>query len=184
MVSPSKGEVGHLSKTCTGGVPSPRAFFINVYRKYIVVMKPYDNQLRFRPGELRDNFYLRENMMPSVNVLIGVSGFQKTEWIMRYKEDRVVVVHFLPKLRKRKLVKQIKSKVKDKDHLGAPSVILTSVSAESFLAVDDRSYLIDLFPNYKKHAVVWEQDLEKMIRLGYERPTLEEGFDDFTYHLT
>ena len=42
----------------------------------------------------------------------------------------------------------------------------------------------DLFQNYKKHVIVWEQELEKMVRLGYERPTIDEGFDDFTYHVS
>jgi hypothetical protein len=49
------------------------------------------------------------------------------------------------------------------------------------LTQKDRNRVLKHLPNYRKYAVVWEQDIDQMLSDGYERPTLDEGFDDFTY---
>ena len=41
--------------------------------------------------------------------------------------------------------------------------------------------MLDQLSDYQKIAVVWEQDLDQLIKTGYERPTLDEGFTEFTY---
>ena len=157
--------------------------------------KDYNNQNVVPLTELEEEYYFGKNGMPSVEMLIGFSVHQKTNWIKRCTNPCVVIRSPLntqsswrycgvqgQHWKKRELVKHIKSTVSIKPY--APSVILTGYAPDAFLSIKDRSYLLDLFQNYKKHVIVWEQELEKMIQLGYERPTLEEGFDDFTYHLT
>jgi len=180
MVSPSKGEVGHLSKTCTGGVPSPRAFFINVYRKYVVVMKPYDNQVTRNLDDVVERYYLGENVTPSVRVLIGGTTVQKELWT--FYNDKVyntVTICCSSETKRRKLSKTIRSAVDNKSH-----VVLWNTSLDSFLERKTRAHLFKLFPNYRMMAVMWEDNVEKLMALGYERPSLDEGFIDFTYHLT
>ena len=41
--------------------------------------------------------------------------------------------------------------------------------------------ILNALPNYRKCAIIWENNLDSMVDDGYERPTLDEGFDDFTY---
>ena len=45
----------------------------------------------------------------------------------------------------------------------------------------DRNRVLKHLPEYRKYAIVWEQNVSDMRDGGYERPTSDEGFDEFTY---
>ena len=156
------------------------------------MLKPYDFQVSRRPEELEEEYWLGENTMSSVNMLIGYSQTRKDQWIMRCTKEQDVVIRspfdngngdadswYTKQVQKWKLIKEVKLTVKN----GArgPAIVLTG---NDFLTVKDRAYLLDLFPNHKKCAVVWEQELEEMYNIGYERPTTDEGFSDFTYYVS
>ena len=156
------------------------------------MLKPYDFQVNRRPEELEEKYYFGENVMSSVNMLIGHSQIWKDKWIMRFaKVDDVIIRSpfdrsngdadswYTQQIQKWKLIKEVKLTVKN----GArgPAIVLTG---NDFLTVKDRAYLLDLFPNYRKCAIVWEQELEEMYKIGYERPTSDEGFADFTYYVS
>jgi len=49
------------------------------------------------------------------------------------------------------------------------------------LTKKDRLRILKYLPEYRKCAIVWEQNLDDMLKSGYERPSIDEGFDDFTY---
>ena len=145
------------------------------------MVKPYANQLVIPPDEVEEKFYLGLNLMKPVEMLIGISDDRKSEWIARsISEGRTVVytkadtsVWYNKFYKKLAGLNDIKNAVEEY----AP-VVLTG---DSFLTVKSRFSFFKYFPRYRKHAVVWEQDLDEMLKLGYERPTLDEGFDDFTY---
>ena len=143
--------------------------------------KPYENQLLLPPDELEEQFYYGLNLLKSVCLLIGTSESQKESWIERNKEDDAIVLYsqmdlgswYNKLLKKRDMAKEIKSAVDQH----APIIFF----GDTFLTKESRSFLFDYFPRYRKHAIVWEEDLGEMISLGYDRPSLDEGFDDFTY---
>jgi len=64
--------------------------------------------------------------------------------------------------------------------------ISNAISKESRVAWTDdnvmttkqRQKIIEKFPTYQKRIIVYESDIDRSI---YERPSLEEGFDDITF---
>ena len=173
-----------------GGSTFPPRLFNNILlQEYIMIlMKPYDNQLAMRDTVHIDieRYYHGNNNMPSVSMLIGFTKTQKDSWLKRYSDEEDIIINshdisswYGRKIQKRKLFKQIKLSVEN----GArgPSIILTG---DNFLTRKDRSIFLDFFSDYTKCAIVWEKELEKMHQVGYERPTVSEGFDDFTYHIS
>ena len=156
------------------------------------LLKPYDFQVSRRPEEMEDEFYLGENRMSTVNMLIGHSENRKDRWIMRCTKEQDIVIRspfnngngdadswYTQQIQKRKLIKEVKLTVKNR--ASGPAIVLTG---NDFLTAKDRVYLLDLFPNHKKCAIVWEEELEEMELMGYERPTVDEGFSDFTYYVS
>jgi len=157
------------------------------------LLKPYDFQVNRRPEEMADDYYLGENTMPSMNMLIGYSEKRKDQWILRYTKEEDVVFYspinndynedlsfsYGQMVQRWKFIRRLKAIAKNKAN--SPAVILTG---NDFLRAKDRIYLLNLFPNYRKCAIVWEDQLEEMKQLGYERPTVNEGFSDFTYYIS
>ena len=143
-----------------------------------MLIKPYDYQVTRHLSDVIEHYYLGENAMPFVDVLIGGELFQKELWAEQTlsDNDRMVettIVRPSAKMTKRRLIKKIKKATRDKSF-----VILMN---DDFLKREDRAYLFEHFVGYRKRAIVWEGRIEKMKQLGYDRPSLEEGFDDFTY---
>jgi hypothetical protein len=46
------------------------------------------------------------------------------------------------------------------------------------MTTKQRQKIIEKFPTYQKRLIVYESDIDRSI---YERPSLEEGFDDITF---
>jgi len=146
-----------------------------------VFLKPYDNQLRISSDDL-DNMYLNnEHNITPIKMLIGTCDKQKQFWISRNIDHGDTVImsdhdsedSFFTRWKiNRSLAKQIKM-AKSKDQR-----IIWFCGG---LTQKDRSRVLKQLPNYRKYAVVWEQDIDQMLKDGYERPTLSEGFVDFTY---
>jgi hypothetical protein len=146
-----------------------------------VFLKPYDNQLRISSDDL-DNMYLNnEHNITPIKMLIGTCDKQKQFWISRNIDHGDTVImsdhdsddSFFTRWKiNRSLAKQIKM-AKSKDQR-----IIWFCGG---LTQKDRSRVLNQLPNYRKYAVVWEQDIDQMLKDGYERPTLSEGFVDFTY---
>lgn len=144
-------------------------------------LKPYDNQLRISSDDL-DNMYLNnEHNITPIKMLIGTCDKQKQFWISRNIDHGDTVImsdydsddSFFTRWKiNRSLAKQIKM-AKSKDQR-----IIWFCGG---LTQKDRSRVLNQLPNYRKYAVVWEQDIDQMLKDGYERPTLSEGFVDFTY---
>lgn len=144
-------------------------------------LKPYDNQLRISSDDL-DNMYLNnEHNITPIKMLIGTCDKQKQFWISRNIDHGDTVImsdydsddSFFTRWKiNRSLAKQIKM-AKSKDQR-----IIWFCGG---LTQKDRSRVLKQLPNYRKYAVVWEQDIDQMLKDGYERPTLSEGFVDFTY---
>jgi len=146
-----------------------------------VFLKPYDNQLIISSDDL-DNMYLNnEHNITPIKMLIGTCDKQKQFWISRNIDHGDTVImsdydsddSFFTRWKiNRSLAKQIKM-AKSKDQR-----IIWFCGG---LTQKDRSRVLNQLPNYRKYAVVWEQDIDQMLKDGYERPTLSEGFVDFTY---
>jgi len=146
-----------------------------------VFLKPYDNQLRISSDDL-DNMYLNnEHNITPIKMLIGTCDKQKQFWISRNIDHGDTVImsdhdskdSFFTRWKiNRSLAKQIKM-AKSKDQR-----IIWFCGG---LTQKDRSRVLKQLPNYRKYAVVWEQDIDQMLKDGYERPDLSEGFVDFTY---
>ena len=144
-------------------------------------LKPYDNQLRISSDDL-DNMYLNnEHNITPIKMLIGTCDKQKQFWISRNIDHGDTVImsdydsddSFFTRWKiNRSLAKQIKM-AKSKDQR-----IIWFCGG---LTQKDRSRVLKQLPNYRKYAVVWEQDIDQMLKDGYERPDLSEGFVDFTY---
>jgi hypothetical protein len=165
--------------------------------------KPYENQVKICPNEIEEMYMSNNHNKKSVTMLIGLSDKQKELWALnnikaeiRPRTDQNRVHHdrrFVPqhfsgdvimsehklgdsvytrwKL-KRSARKQLRSAKNDGRHI---------VWFCGGLTQKDRSFVLDQLSDYQKIAVVWEQDLDQLIKTGYERPTLDEGFTDFTY---
>ena len=144
-------------------------------------LKPYNNQMRLSNNE-REEFYFnnQHNTVP-VRVLITNCEDDKEYWIARNRTDDDVVIvpnysddaSWYTRWRvKREAIKQIKC-ARNKNR----RIIWSGES----LTKKDRLRILKHLPNYRKYAIVWEQNLANMLSAGYERPTVDEGFDDFTY---
>ncbi len=145
-------------------------------------MKPYDNQLRVPSDELVEMYLSNEHNATPIKMLIGTCDKQKQFWISKNIDhgDTVIMSDhddsddsiFTRWKINRSLSKQIKM-ARSKDQR-----IIWFCGG---LTQKDRNRVLKHLPNYRKYAVVWEQDIDQMLSDGYERPTLDEGFDDFTY---
>lgn len=148
------------------------------------MLKPYDNQLRIPSDYLEEMYQNNEHDYTPLKMLIGNCNVQKEHWIDRNRKDADVVIVFdvpsdsswYAKWRiKRSLLKRVESARKKNCR------IIWSVNS---LTKKQRSYILKALPRYRKCAVVWETNMEEMLARGYERPCLDEGFDDFTYVIT
>ena len=166
-----------------GGSALPPAFFVNIlfFGKFIMSLKPYDNQLRVPSDELAEMYHNNEHNTTPVKVLITNCEDERECWIARNRTDHDIVIipaysddaSWYARWRvMRKSIKQIKH-ARSKNH----RIIWSGES----LTKKDRSRILKHLPNYRKYAIVWEQNLADMLNDGYERPSLDEGFDDFTY---
>jgi hypothetical protein len=144
-------------------------------------MKPYDNQIGIDSIELEELYYNNEHNNIPIKMLIGTCDKQKQFWISRNIDHGDTVIMsghdyddsiFTRWKINRSLAKQIKM---------AKSKGQRIIWFCGGLTQKDRSRVLNHLPNYRKYAVVWEQDIDQMLSDGYERPTLDEGFDDFTY---
>ena len=145
------------------------------------MLKPYDNQMRIPADELEEIYYDNEHNTTPVKVLITNCEIERGDWIARNRADEDVVI--IPSYSdddswyaKRRIRKEAIKKVKharNKNH----RIIWSGES----LTKKDRSRILKHLPNYRKYAIAWEQNLADMLKSGYERPSLEEGFDEFTY---
>ena len=143
--------------------------------------KPYDNQMRVPSDELEEMYMNNEHNTTPIKMLIGACDKQKQFWISRNIDHGDTVImsghnsddSFFTRWKiNRSLSKQIKT---------ARSKGQRIIWFCGGLTQKDRSRVLKKLPNYRKYAVVWEQDIEQMLSDGYERPTSDEGFDDFTY---
>jgi len=144
-------------------------------------VKPYDNQLRVPSDELEKMYLNNGHNSTPIKMLIGASDKQKQFWISRNIDHGDTVIMsghdsddsiFTRWKINRSLAKQIKM---------AKSKGQRIIWFCGGLTQKDRSRVLKNLPNYRKYAVVWEQDIDQMLSDGYERPTSDEGFDDFTY---
>lgn len=144
--------------------------------------KLYEHQLMTPPDELEDQFYYGLNALKPAYVLIGISQSPRAKSLWLEKNDDTVPI-LCPNMNTGSWINRLVGKrdmmktLSDAVDKYAPIVF----SGDNFLTKESRLFLFDYLPRYRKHAIVWEQDLDKMISLGYERPSLDEGFDDFTY---
>ena len=144
-------------------------------------MKPYDNQLRVPSDELEEIYLANEHNTTPIKMLIGLCDKQKQFWISRNIDHGDTVImsdydfddSFFTRWKiNRSLSRQIKL---------AKSKGQRIIWFCGGLTQKDRSRVLKHLPEYRKYAVVWEQDIDQMLKDGYERPTSDEGFDDFTY---
>tara|TARA_R110000824_G_scaffold49838_10_gene139672 strand:+ start:10397 stop:10843 length:447 start_codon:yes stop_codon:yes gene_type:complete len=145
------------------------------------MLKPYDNQMRIPSDELEEMYYNDEQIATPLKMLIGNCTEQKEYWIDRNRIDEDVIVDFtfngnvsfFTKWQmKRKLLRQIKTASKKQYRI---------ICSGNHLTKRQRSSILKALPNYRKCAIVWENNLKSMVEDGYERPSLTEGFEDFTY---
>ena len=148
------------------------------------MLKPYDNQMRIPSDELEEMYYNNEQFATPLKMLIGNCVEQKEYWIDRIRNDEDVIIDFtfngndsfFVKWRmKRKLLKQIKNAAKKQHRI---------ICSGDHLTKKQRSSILKAVPNYRKCAIIWENNLGSMIEDGYERPSLAEGFEDFTYFIS
>ena len=144
-------------------------------------LKPYDNQLRISSDDLEKMYLNNEHNITPIKMLIGTCDKQKQFWISRNIDHGDTVImsdydsddSFFTRWKiNRSLAKQIKM---------AKSKGQRIIWFCGGLTQKDRSRVLKQLPNYRKYAVVWEQDIDQMLKDGYERPDLSEGFVDFTY---
>ena len=144
-------------------------------------VKPYDNQIGIDSIELEELYYNNDHNSTPIKMLIGACDKQKQFWISRNIDDGDTVImsdydsddSFFTRWKiNRSLSRQIKL---------AKSKGQRIIWFCGGLTQKDRSRVLKHLPEYRKYAVVWEQDIDQMLKDGYERPTLDEGFDDFTY---
>ena len=144
-------------------------------------MKPYDNQLNIPSDELIEMYLNNEYNATPIKMLIGACDIQKENWIKRNKKDGDVIIMadhdygnslFARWKLNRDLNKQIKFA------RGKARRIIWFCGGFSQRA---RNRVLKHLPEYRKYAIVWEQNVSDMRDGGYERPTSDEGFDEFTY---
>ena len=144
-------------------------------------LKPYDNQLRISSDDLEKMYLNNEHNITPIKMLIGTCDKQKQFWISRNIDHGDTVImsdydsddSFFTRWKiNRSLAKQIKMAKSNGQRI---------IWFCGGLTQKDRSRVLKQLPNYRKYAVVWEQDIDQMLKDGYERPTLSEGFVDFTY---
>jgi hypothetical protein len=140
--------------------------------------KPYDNQMRIPSDELEEVYQNNEHNSTPLKMLIGNSESRKDYWIARnLKKDDVIIFPFnVPWYAKWKKSRVLFKKIK-RAKKNNYCVIWSAAS----LTKKDRLRILKYLPEYRKCAIVWEQNLDDMLKSGYERPSSEEGFDDFTY---
>ena len=144
-------------------------------------MKPYDNQLNVPSDELIEMYLSNEHNATPIKMLIGDCDIQKENWIKQNKKDGDVIIMagqnygnslFARWRLNRDLNKQIKF-AREK----ARRIIWFCGGFNQ----KDRNRVLKHLPEYRKYAIVWEQNVSDMKGSGYERPTSDEGFDEFTY---
>jgi hypothetical protein len=144
-------------------------------------LKPYDNQLQIPSDALAKMYYNNEHNATPIKMLIGNCDIQKESWVAKNKKDKDVIIisaHnpndslFTRWRLNRSLFKQIETARKNDQRI---------IWFCGDYAKRRRTRVLKQLPAYKKYAVVWEQNITEMLKDGYERPTLDEGFDDFTY---
>jgi len=144
-------------------------------------MKPYDNQINIDSISLEEIRYNNEQSATPIKMLIGNCDIQKENWIAKNKKDNdaiIISTHnpndslFTRWKLNRNLFKQIKLARKNDQRI---------IWVFGHFAKKDRARILNQLPSYRKYAVVWEQDIDQLLKDGYERPDLDEGFDDFTY---
>jgi hypothetical protein len=143
-----------------------------------MLSKPYDNQVTRHLSDVIEHYYLGENAMPFLDVLIGGEMVQKEVWVEQTLSDNnrmveTTIIRPSAEMTKQRLIEKIKKAVRAKSF-----IVLMN---DDFLKWEDRAYLFEHFIGYRKRAIVWEDKIEEMKQFGYDRPSLEEGFDDFTY---
>ena len=145
------------------------------------MLKPYDDQMRIPSDELEEMYYNNEHGTTSLKVLVTNCSTQKDCWIARNKNDDDIIINssldddasFFAKWRlKRNLIQQIKEASKKDCRI---------IWLANSLTKKQRSTILTRLPMYRKCAIIWENNLDDMLKDGYERPSLAEGFDDFTY---
>jgi len=144
-------------------------------------LKPYDNQLRIPSDDLAEMYLNNEHNTIPFKMLIGNCDIKKENWIARNKKNKDVIIIsaynssnslFARWKLNRSLFKQITIAKKNKQHI---------IWFCGDYTKKDRARVLNRLSTYRKCAVVWEEDMNQMLKDGYERPTLDEGFDDFTY---
>tara|TARA_Y100000996_G_scaffold372271_1_gene321113 strand:- start:305 stop:769 length:465 start_codon:yes stop_codon:yes gene_type:complete len=154
-----------------------------------MLQKPYDHQLTQQSVEAIDHYYdeivggaTRKKMYLLIGPTDEVVPWRNHEYRPeKYNGDFVHVANgsLSTKLpgqywQRRKLLSMINESLR-KRH----DVVMTG----EFYTREQRQSLMEIFSAYKCHTVVWLSDADYLSSVGYQTPSLDEGFEDFTYIL-
>ena len=154
-----------------------------------MLQKPYDHQLTQQSVEAIDQYY--DEIIGGANrrkmyLLIGPSDDVMPWRNHEYRPEKYDgnFVHVpngalntkLPGQywQKRKLLSMVNESLSNRQN-----VVMTG----AFYTRDQRQPLMEVFSAYKCHTIVWLSDADYMSSVGYQTPSLDEGFEDFTYIL-